>query len=172
MLLRSKTVRPADGNREAGWRFEQASIEDIDELMSWFPDAHSVHIWGGPIFRYPFNRRTFHKDCRWKDFESYCLRNPAGEFAAFGQLTSRYERSHLARLVTHPDMRGQGVGKKLILGLIGIIDCRHATTECGLFVFKDNEPALACYRSLGFKIHEFPDAAPMREQCFYMTRLN
>lgn len=41
--------------------------------------------------------------------------------------------------------------------------------ECGLFVYKNNEPAYRCYLSFGFKIHDYPHDAPMREQCYYMT---
>ena len=110
--------------------------------MTWFPDARSIDIWGGPKFRYPFSRRTFHTDCRWREFSSFCLRNDKGEFAAFGQLGSRFERIHLARLVTHPTLRGQGLGKKLITLLIEKAKLESDRLECGLFVYKDNNPAL------------------------------
>ena len=152
------------------WTFDCAKSSDIDELMTWFPDAHSVDIWGGPKFRYPFTRKSFRKDCRWNEFSSYCLHSPNGEFAAFGQLGSRYERSHLARLITHPDMRSQGIAKKLIARLLEAIEREHGSAECGLFVYRNNEPAYRCYLSLGFEVHEYPEGAPMREQCFYLTK--
>ena len=100
------------------WAFEAAVEDDIDELMSWFSDADSVDIWGGPRFRYPFDRSSFHEDCRWTEFSTHCLRTPDGQLAAFGQLGARYDRAHLARLITHPAMRGRGVGRRLIEGLI------------------------------------------------------
>jgi len=153
------------------WVLDVASEKDIDELMTWFPDAHSTDIWGGPAFRYPFDRESFREDCRWLEFSSYSLRNPEGEFVAFGQLGSRFERSHLARLITHPDMRGQGVGRKLLEKMIAAAQSETELKEVALFVYKDNEPACRCYLALGFEIQDYPDAAPLRDECYYMTRL-
>lgn len=152
------------------WSFDSAVESDIDELMTWFPDAHSTDIWGGPAFRYPFDSESFREDCRWLEFSSYSLRNPEGEFVAFGQLGSRFERSHLARLVTRPDMRGQGVGRKLLERMILVAQFESELKEVALFVYKDNEPACRCYLSLGFQVQGYPDGAPMRDKCYYMTR--
>ena len=152
------------------WELDVASERDIDELMTWFADAYSVDIWGGPAFRFPFTRETFYEDCRWQDFSSFCLRNPGGEFAAFGQLGLRYERSHLARLVTNPDMRGQGVGRKLLESLIAVAHKKQDQAEIALFVYKDNEPAYRCYLALGFEVQKYPADAPMPDKCLYLTR--
>lgn len=149
--------------------FAKSRRTDLKQLMVWFPDAHATRIWGGPGFRYPFTRKTFREDCRWRDFSSYSLKSPTGKLVAFGQLGSRFERSHLARLVSHPEFRGQGLGKRLISHLLDTIKQEHLSTECGLFVYKDNEPAYHCYLSLGFEIYDYPDGAPMRDLCHYMT---
>ena len=77
--------------REAGWALSLATDADIDTVMTWFPDAESVLIWGGPEFRYPFTAETFREDCRFDRMESYSLRSSAGELAAFGQSYERYE---------------------------------------------------------------------------------
>jgi len=66
-----------------------ATDRDIDELMTWFPDAASVDIWGGPEFRFPFTRKTFVKDCGIKKMISYSLRAPDGRMVAFGQRSAR-----------------------------------------------------------------------------------
>lgn len=151
------------------WNLNKTTRADIKELMTWFPNEHSTHIWGGPGFRYPFTRKTFREDCRLREFSSYSFKNPDGELVGFGQLGSRYKRPHLARLVAHPDMRGQGLGKRLIASLMETIKREDDAAECGLFVYKDNAAAYYCYLSLGFKIHDYPEGAPMREQCYYMT---
>lgn len=153
------------------WSLNTAQEADIDELMTWFPDAHAVDIWGGPRFRFPFDRETFYADCRWRDFSSFCLRNPGGEFAAFGQLGSRYNRSHLARLIVKPDLRGQGVGRKLLEMMIDVAGQQQDHAEVCLFVYKDNVPAYQCYRALGFEVQEYPADAPMPDKCYYLTRL-
>lgn len=152
------------------WTLEAATEDDIDELMSWFPDAQSVDIWGGPVFRYPFDRSTFHEDCRWKEFSTYCLRSPGGDMAAFGQLGARYDRAHLARLITHPAMRGRGVGRRLLEGLIDKARDEQNFSKVALFVYQDNEPAYQCYLALGFDIQPYPENAPMADKCFYLAR--
>lgn len=152
------------------WTLESARESDIDELMGWFPDAHSIDIWGGPRFRFPFDRESFHEDCRWREFSSYSLRKPNGDFAAFGQIGSRFKRTHFARLITNPRMRRQGVGRRLLETMLDVVRAEQNHSEVGLFVYRDNAPAYQCYLALGFAVHEYPDEAPLREVCYYLTR--
>ena len=152
------------------WVLDPAGKADIDELMTWFPDAHSVDIWGGPAFRFPFDRESFHSDCRLLEYSSYCLRNAAGDLAAFGQMGYRFGRSHLARLVANPTLRGQGVGRKLLEMMIEVVRTQQDLKEMALFVYKDNEPAYRCYLASGFEVQDYPKAAPLRDKCYYMTR--
>ncbi len=152
------------------WSLDAACESDIDELMTWFPDRHSVDIWGGPGFRFPFTHKTFYADCRWQDFSSFCLRNSENEFTAFGQLGERYHRSHLARLIVNPRMRGQGVGRKLLEMMIAVARREQDYAEIALFVYKDNEPAYRCYLALGFEVQDYPDDAPMPDKCVYLTQ--
>ena len=153
------------------WQLDSARQADIDELMTWFPDAHSIDIWGGPKFRYPFDQSSFQDDCRWRDFSSYCLRNPGNEFAAFGQIGSRYQRTHLARLISNPRMRRQGLGRKLLEMMIDVVRIEQDHSEVGLFVYRDNTPAYQCYLSLGFEVKEYPKGAPMKDECYYLTKI-
>ena len=96
------------------WTLQEATAADIDVLMAWFPQQEDVLIWGGPSFRYPFTRETFFEDIYWGRMASFVLRDPAEEFAAFGQVFERLGRIHLARLVVHPALRARGVGKRLL----------------------------------------------------------
>jgi len=152
------------------WSLVRANSSDIDELMTWFPDAHSVDIWGGPKFRFPFDRESFDADSRWQEFSSYCLRNPDDEFVAFGQLGSRYGRSHLARLISNPTLRRKGIGRKLIEAVIDRARVEQAYSEVGLFVYRNNTPAFQCYLSLGFEVQDYPEGAPLADVCYYLTR--
>lgn len=148
---------------------ESASVADIDELMTWFSDAYSVDIWGGPRFRYPFDRASFQEDCHWQDYSSHCLRDQE-VLLAFGQMGIRYGRAHLARLIVNPVMRGRGMGRKLLEGLIHEASQSSKCDEVALFVYRHNETAYQCYLSLGFEVQEYPDGAPMRDVCYYLTR--
>lgn len=152
------------------WSLVRVAESDVDELMTWFPTRESVDVWGGPIFRFPFTRESFLEDCRWKEFDTYRLQDVHGTFAAFGQIGERYGRSHFARLVANPEMRGCGVGSRLMNHLMDEARQLHHNDEFGLFVYRDNKPALSCYRSVGFEISDYPDDAPMPDKCYYLIR--
>ncbi|MEL7185380.1 MAG: N-acetyltransferase [Pseudomonadota bacterium] len=153
-----------------GWSLVAAVDRDLDELMAWLPDRAAVDVWGGPIFRFPFTRETFLQDCHWDEFATYRLNDGYGNFAAFGQIGERYGRSHLARLIASPTMRGQGVGSRLMTHLMQEARRLYRYEECGLFVYRHNAPALHCYKAAGFEIVDYPDDAPMPDECFYLKR--
>ena len=153
-----------------GWQLVEATDRDLEALMSWFHSAGDVDRWGGPRFRYPFTVRTFRRDCHWGRMPGFRLNSPAGEFAAFGQMYERYGRINLARLVVHPEMRGTGVGKRLLASLMEIGPTLFTADEFSLFSYRDNAAAVACYRSMGFVIRDYPEGAPMADRCYYLTR--
>jgi ribosomal protein S18 acetylase RimI-like enzyme len=155
---------------EAGWILETASDADIDEIMTWFPDARSVDIWGGPGFRFPFTPATFREDCQVDRMDSYALRDRAGRLAAFGQSYERAGRGHLARLIASPTRRRRGAGRQLIRMIIASLDERHAYEEYSLFVYRDNVPAYRCYRDLGFAVTDYPPDAKMADKCYFLLR--
>jgi len=160
----------SDSFVEDGWSLIEAGDADIDELMGWFPNAHSVDIWGGPRIRYPFTHESFRDDCGLEAMSSFCLRNPVGTMTAFGQIYDRHGRGHLARLITHPEMRRQGIGKRLIGLLIMAAQQLFDHTECSLFVYRSNEPAYHCYLAMGFTLQDYPEDAPMKDKCYFLTR--
>jgi len=153
-----------------GWTLATAADSDFDTVMSWFPDEDAVNIWGGPKFRYPFTGDTFREDCRIELMTSYVLRNSSGELAAFGQSCEREGRGHLARLVANPALRGQGAGRQLIQSIIAALEVESDYEEYSLFVYRHNTPAYQCYLSLGFAVTDYPDDAPMRDKCYFLTR--
>ena len=155
---------------EQGWTLRESTESDIDGLMSWFPAAEDINIWGGPAFRYPFTRDTFFEDIHWGQVLSFSLRDVSDEVVAFGQLYDRDERIHLARLVVNPLTRGQGSGRRLIELLIKAGSSRFHRDECSLFVFRKNIPAYECYKSLGFAVREYPKDMPHADVCYYLTR--
>jgi len=160
----------ADTLVENGWTLAAPGDVDIDDLMGWFPDARSVDIWGGPRFRYPFTRESFSTDSRLGKMLSYCLRDPEGRLVGFGQVYDRHDRGHLARLITHPNMRRQGIGRRLIKMLCKAAQQSRGYNEYSLFVYRDNEPAYRCYLAMGFVLRDYPEDAPMKEDCYFLTR--
>jgi len=152
------------------WVLEESTGADVDELMSWFPAATDVMVWGGPTFRYPFTRNTFFEDVHWGRMTAFSLRDPSGKFAAFGQVYERIGRINLARLVVHPEMRGGGVGKRLVDMVMTASRGLFACDEYSLFVYRDNAAAYECYRSMGFVVRDYPDGVPHADVCYYLTR--
>jgi len=161
----------SDAIRIDGWRLERAADDDIDELMTWFDSKRSVEIWGGPKFRYPFNKESFVEDSHWYDMATFSLRSPDSDFSGFGQVYERNKRINLARLIAHPQMRGQGIGKRLTQELMFAGENIFPLDEYSLFVYRDNTPALECYRSLGFEIQDYPSDQFLAHECYYLTRL-
>ncbi len=156
---------------EDGWTLRNTTDSDIDELIGWFPDAASVDIWGGPEFRFPFTRQSFCEDCHLENvLQSFSLLDPDGRMAGFGQLYNRHERGHLARLISNPEMRRQGAGRRLIELLVRVARERYGFEEYSLFVYRHNEPAYRCYLDLGFTVQEYPDDAKMKDKCYFLTR--
>ena len=153
-----------------GWKLRDAEEGDLGQLMDWFTDAQSVNVWGGPRFRYPFTAATFRKDCHWGRMATFALETPAGRFAAFGQVYKRYERINLARLIVHPELRGEGVGQRLVDGLMEVGPQVVDRPEFSLFVYRHNTAALECYLRAGFRIRDYPEDAPMGDVCYYLTR--
>ena len=47
---------------------------------------------------------------------------------------------------------------------------RYRCESFSLFVFRENLPALECYRALGFEISDYPDDMPHADVCWFLTR--
>ena len=150
-------------------RLVPAVATDVDVLMRWFPTAAATARWGGPGFRYPFTRQTFLEDSRWSSMPPYVLRR-GNEMLGFGQFYERYGRINLARLAVDPGRRGEGLGGRLVRAMLDESRRHLDNGEYSLFVYRDNEPALRCYRSAGFEIAEYPEGAPLADECYYLTR--
>ena len=146
-----------------------ARAGDIDALMDWFPDETSLRNWAGPFFDYPFDRDSFHRDCKWRDMASYCL-DSHGTLQGFGQVYERYGRVNLARLVVSPEARGCGLGQLLVNALIDESRGSLDLAEAGLFVYRANESAYFCYRAAGFEVAPMPDDVDLGDEARYLVR--
>lgn len=150
--------------------FEHAVDADFNVLMTWFPGAVDVGRWGGPEFEHPFTAASFRRDCRWPGIPSYSLRDDDGTLLAFGQFYDRNGYINLARIGVRPGLRGQGIGRDLMSRLMTAGRARLQLPAWSLFVYRDNEAALRCYRALGFEIRPYPPGETLADVCYFMTR--
>ena len=147
----------------------RAQESDITELMSWFETAASCQTWGGPAFEYPYTRDSFVRDLHWPGMDSFVLTDESDEVSGFGQFYEKYSRVHLARIVVNANSRGSGNGVRLVQGLVeeGVKKLTHR--EASLYVYKDNEAAIACYQRAGFVEAAHPVADENFQDCFFMV---
>ena len=141
----------------------------LQQLMSWFPDQASCRMWGGPEFRYPFDKTTFQEDSRILSLPSWSVTGSDGSLSAFGQYYLRAGRCHLSRLAVAPRLRGRGIGSTLVRELCQLGCESLAVTSCSLFVLPGNESALRLYHRLGFVAVPYPDPDPVFAECIYMV---
>jgi ribosomal protein S18 acetylase RimI-like enzyme len=147
---------------------EAARIEDVREVMTWFPDKESVMLWGSPYTRWPIREETFLEDIYWDRIESRVCRGEQGELLAFGQFYAKLARCHLARLVVNPDFRRRGIGLSFIEQIMQHGGEALATNEFSLYVMTANKPAWHCYKALGFHMEPYPHGDPHLDNCVFM----
>jgi ribosomal protein S18 acetylase RimI-like enzyme len=144
-------------------RFDPARLP---ELMTWFPEAEELRIWGGPEFRHPFTPETFREDSKIDSIASWSLVSDDGELAAFGQCYLRIERCHFGRVGVSPHRRGGGLGTRLFREMAAWGLAEFGDRQLSLFVLKGNEAAYRLYLRLGFRVVPYPE--PFMPTAHYM----
>ena len=151
-------------------QFVVATKQHLLEVKSWFNSPAEIYTWGGPNMAYPMADEGFLALLQAQHLSSYSLLNDEQQLLAFGQHYIRLGRHHLGRLAVNPDARGRGLAKVLIKQLLSAAQNTENAKGASLFVFADNNVALQCYQSLGFKIVAYPDTMPGNMQnCLYMV---
>lgn len=135
---------------------ERASLEDIQLLKPWFATKQASYLWGGPGLRFPYTEKSFLEDIFWGKMPSYSCKDQHKNLIGFGQYYEKAKRCHLARLAINPSHRSRGLGREFIGKLMSIAMSNLGLDECSLFVVTANEKAVACYKSLGFRFHAYP----------------
>lgn len=145
-------------------RFDPALLPD---LMTWFPDASTLGIWGGPDFRFPFTPDSFRADSKVDDIDSWSLVAGDGALAAFGQCYLRTGRCHFGRVGVSPHRRSGGLGTRLLREMAREGLAKFGERELSLFVRRDNLAAHRLYLRLGFREAPYPDPEFLAD-CHYM----
>jgi len=128
-----------------------ATPADAAVALSWTPDDDALRRWAGPSTRCPATPESLWQDINNADATTFALVAPEAGMVGFGQVRFREQAfGHLARIIVDPAHRGRGLGRSLCVALMREAVRRHPITAFSLYVYPDNTPAIALYRSLGY----------------------
>lgn len=100
-------------------------------------------------FSLPWPKRSFQYELD-ENFTSRCwVADVDGRIAAMMVGWMIIDELHVATIATHPDYRGQGIGKKVLVHAL-LAARKEGVIRAFLEVRQTNEAALNMYRSLGF----------------------
>jgi ribosomal protein S18 acetylase RimI-like enzyme len=126
-----------------------ATVADLEQVARWVTSAEACLSWAGPRVSFPFKTSQLADEIMFSQDNSYCYRLNAGP-AGFGQIIQITDDGyHLARVITIPGYRGQGIARELCVQLIDIAWHRGAR-QLSLNVYRNNIAALSLYQQLGF----------------------
>ena len=74
-----------------------------------------------------------------------------GQVAGYAGVWLVLCEAHVSNVAVHPDWRGRGIGRALMLALMRTAYQERAATEMTLEVRPSNATALALYQSMGFE---------------------
>lgn len=126
-----------------------ASMADLNSVSRWLTNAEACRVWAGPRISFPLQTAQLAAEMMFCPDNAYCLQRN-GVLAGFGQLIKINEDCyHLARIITNPEYRGQGVGRELCSQLITLA-WQRGGSQLSLNVYRSNARAVALYQRLGF----------------------
>ena len=125
---------------------------DEAEVTSWFADAGELRFFAGPRLTWPLDDgqwRSIRLDPSVTAWTGVLGRDPVP--VGHGELvTETATIVRVARMAIAPRHRGHGVGRALMVGLIGEAR-RGGCALLALNVHQDNTPAIRAYRGFGFE---------------------
>ena len=118
-------------------------------VASWIRSAEECRFWSGSRVAYPIDLALLSQAIEYDESEAWSIEID-GELAAFGQLVAKPAgRVHLARLISAPHRRGQGLGRRISEQLVEAARVRNPAA-ISLNVIAENRAALSLYTKLGF----------------------
>jgi ribosomal-protein-alanine N-acetyltransferase len=101
-------------------------------------------------FSLPWPQRSFQYELD-ENFVSRCwVAEVDGRIAAMMVGWMMIDEMHIATIAVHPDFRGHGIGKKILVHALCTARDKEGLVRAFLEVREHNETALNMYRSLGF----------------------
>jgi ribosomal-protein-alanine N-acetyltransferase len=129
-----------------------AQEQDFSAISTWIHSEQECLRWAGPRVSFPFDAAQLAAQLVPPlGGASYVLSDASGTCLGFGQYwQTTPDAAHLGRILVSPDHRGQSVGRLLCEQLLVLGRKACGVSKATLRVYKDNEPAIRLYRTLGF----------------------
>jgi len=146
--------------------FRPATQEDLVTVATWINSPRDCEFWAGKAVVYPLQLSTLGADIGLSPRSSFCL--DQHQIVAFGQLLDKgHGRAHLAKIIVNPELRGQGIGKRLIENLLSKAR-EELFSVLGLNVNPENHIAINMYKGSGFDFVERPPTVTASPGSLYM----
>ncbi|MBQ7668317.1 MAG: GNAT family N-acetyltransferase [Clostridia bacterium] len=135
-------------------KFRSYKDSDAEEILSWVRDEREFRLWSSskypayPIFPEEMSNSYLEKKV---NFYPLVLED---EGKIIGHLTLEKIEGivKLGFVIIDSNMRGKGLGKKLVKGAVTYAKEELGAKSVILRVFMNNERALNCYKSAGFNV--------------------
>ncbi|MFE7077168.1 GNAT family N-acetyltransferase [Streptomyces sp. NPDC057620] len=139
-------------------RFSPFDPHHASLVASWPATPTEALMWCGAR-EFPVTQRTVSAWQREPDVTAYALVEDERPIA-YGELWSDMEEDEveLARIIVAPGVRGRGLGRMLVRGLLAEA-LQTGLSEVCMRVHPRNTPALRCYRGAGFEPVDAESAA-------------
>ena len=148
-------------------RFRPATQNDLKTIISWIADANACRRWAGPLVNFPITPESLAREIEFTPGNTYGLEDK-GSLVGFGQIIHKSKvRSHAARIIVAPCLRGRGIGQSLCLAIIKqAANLKYSLIS--LNVYRDNLTAIGLYKSLGFREAKRAKEESLSEDISYM----
>ncbi len=134
--------------------------KDAPIIASWIRSEEELYKWSADRFnKYPLSGDDIN--------ENYAPQLETGRFfpltavddneEVIGHFIIRYPRENddsfvrFGFVILNPDLRGKGLGKEMLMSGIQYVKGHLSASRIDLGVFENNEKAMRCYESVGFK---------------------
>lgn len=154
--------------------------DDAKTILSFIADKASFYLWSAgvlglyPLSSYDFNKRI--EELKTNRFYPYVLTDGLN---CLGFISLRYRDNFnnltLGFVIINPNIRGKGIGKKMLELAINKAFNEYKASEVNLRVFANNTPAYKCYKACGFienGIEETYEINDTKLKCIELVKKN
>ena len=133
--------------------------DDAKEILSWIKNEREFRLWSADRYKeypaVPSDINNNYLECEKKtNFYPFTLEDE-GKVIGHFILRKPDENTDVIRIgfiIIDSSIKGRGYGKKLIVEAINFAKEKLLAKKINLGVFTNNENALKCYKSVGFKV--------------------